>query len=829
MSSPRCLIAPFATAILAILCNLAQAETYTWQGGTSGSWAVDANWNPTGSPGSGDTVVFGSTAVTTAFYGDTNWTINGLSSSGSANTTLQRTAGGIDEWLPVGNGGISITGAGNVTIHNASIDANQTWSMSGTGTLSMYNLKGNGNVTKTGVHVFLRGDNSAFTGKITVSSGTLYFSDPVSANTLGAVPGSYVADQYTLGSNAGLRPQHTNGTTLSWHENRGITLSSGNGIISVQNATATFDILTEITGPGGLYINGVGAGGGLNDGIVRLSGANTYNGATLLRSSKLVLANALALQNSTFSLAATPPAGTALEFDGSVGGAFTFGGLSGSTGFDLVDKADNPVALSVGNNHASTVFSGVLGGSGSLIKIGDGILTLQGANAYTGGTTINKGTLALGAAGVLPSNGAVTINDGTLAMGSYNSTVGDVMLNNRSKVTGTGVLTATSYLANVTVDGVLDASVVSAKLGGTGTLTKEGAGQLHLTGDNSAWTGKVVVDAGRVCVTQASQGGALASYVEDQWTLNAGDLRFFGGTHVWDANRGITLGAGWSRLSVMVASSNAVIDTVIRGGGSLEINTGAPTDGTITLTGTNAYTGATSVRYGSLIVDGSIEASSGVTLLGGTATLGGSGFVPVIGGDGLVSPGSSAGILTATSVNPGGGLNFAFELTGPGSPAYGNAATSVNDVLRLTADTPMTAALTDANVIDVYFGVGSLGAGSVFRGGVYVDVATDAAVLTDFHDDIKDATYNYYVMGDGEGSHSFGGTSYYTLADFDPALEIELSTVLDQAAFAGGTVTGGVMQFNVVPEPSSLLLLLAALTAASWMRRRKQAFRSPRL
>ena len=56
--------------------------------------------------------------------------------------------------------------------------------------------------------------------------------------------------------------------------------------------------------------------------------------------------------------------------------AATFGGLQGTNPFNL-QKRPAPVTLSVGN--ASTTFDGVLGGSGSLIKVGTGIFTLTNA------------------------------------------------------------------------------------------------------------------------------------------------------------------------------------------------------------------------------------------------------------------------------------------------------------------------------------------------------------------------------------------------------------------------------------------------------------------
>jgi autotransporter-associated beta strand protein len=86
--------------------------------------------------------------------------------------------------------------------------------------------------------------------------------------------------------------------------------------------------------------------------------------------------------------------------------------------------------LTVGSNHLSTLFSGVIndGGrisgqsGGSLTKIGPGTLILSGANIYTGATTINGGTLKVD--GSITS--AVMVNNGGLLAGSgttYNVTV----------------------------------------------------------------------------------------------------------------------------------------------------------------------------------------------------------------------------------------------------------------------------------------------------------------------------------------------------------------------------------------------------------------------
>ena len=73
----------------------------------------------------------------------------------------------------------------------------------------------------------------------------------------------------------------------------------------------------------------------------------------------------------------------------------------------LSNSSAQAVALSLGNNNANTTFSGMLKGTGSLTKIGSGILTLTRSNTYTGPTAINQGALMVN--GSLVST--VTVNN----------------------------------------------------------------------------------------------------------------------------------------------------------------------------------------------------------------------------------------------------------------------------------------------------------------------------------------------------------------------------------------------------------------------------------
>ena len=84
----------------------------------------------------------------------------------------------------------------------------------------------------------------------------------------------------------------------------------------------------------------------------------------------------------------------------------------------------------------------------------------------------------------------------------------------------------------------------------------------------------------------------------------------------------------------------------------------------------------------------------------------------------------------------------------------------------------------------VYFS--SLAAGDVFRGGFYIDTATTAEAQAAAASLLADATWAYYVFGDGNGTHAYGGSTYYTLAEYDPNLSIEWGVVADPAGRSPG-------------------------------------------
>lgn len=289
--------------------------------------------------------------------------------------------------------------------------------------------------------------------------------------------------------------------------------------------------------------------------------------------------------------------------------------------------------------------------------------------------------------------------------------------------------------------------------------------------------------------------GGITNYDNTRQTISApialGDHQY------WDVGAGgVTAGAinTNGKLLEIAGTGTAILNGNVSGSGGVALS-----GSRLEMSGTSAYTGATWVHSGTLNVSGSIASSSAVKLESNTR-LDGTGRVSVIQGAGSVNPGNSPGILTATSVNPSGGLDFAFELTQTGSPTYGNASASGNDVLRVTGVSPFSQALNASNQIAVYFNVASLQASTSFRGGIYLDTSTS------FLAQIQNASFAYYIANP-LGPVSYNGVNYSL---YSGPLTIQVSTVANTADFGAGNVNGGVMQFAIVPEPASLSLLLGA-------------------
>lgn len=370
-------------------------------------------------------------------------------------------------------------------------------------------ISGNGyDLTKTGSNVisFVNGGSVVGLRNIIINSGVLDVSnvslDNSKSGSIIVNPGGTLSvGTYTSGATTQIqKPIILAGGVLE-------TTTSVTNILAVGislDSTGTFAPVFHST----LTIAGVISDGTASNGVVLagdvpsellLQGNNTYTGNTLISSGALALGSPLALQDSTLN---TSGRGT-VAFGALT--AATIGGLTGTGSLALANTNSNPVALSVGNNNASTTYSGALSGLGSLTKIGSGELTLAGANTYGGHTLISGGTLSLANSLALQNSTLDTSGSGSWDFESLTAaTIGGL--------TNSGALNIASSSLSLSVGNNNSNTTFSGAIGGLGSLIKIGSGTLTMTGTNT-YSGATAINQGALIVN-----GSLASPV----TVNSG-------------------------------------------------------------------------------------------------------------------------------------------------------------------------------------------------------------------------------------------------------------------------------------------------------------------
>ncbi|NBV35288.1 MAG: autotransporter domain-containing protein, partial [Proteobacteria bacterium] len=419
------------------------------------------------------------------------------------------------------------------------------------GTISAV-LAGSGiTLTKNTVGSVLLSAANTYTGTTTVGAGTLSLGvdNALALGTSVVVSGGELALGTTTQSVAALT---LNGGLLSGGTLTGTSYAVNAGTISAVLAGGSI-VLTKNEG-----------------GTVLLTGANTYGGGTVVNAGTLFLGGDERLL-----------ASGALTQNG---GVFNLGGFTQTLG---------AVALTAGTITSGTLsgasysvlsgdISANLAGSGALTKTSTGLVTLTGANSYSGGTSVNAGTLALGVNNTLLSSGAVTVNGGELALGITSQTVGALSLT--GGVISGGTLSGTSYTV---VNGTISSILTGAGI----VLTKNDSGTVLLSGVNT-YGGGTVVNAGTLLL-----GG-------NERLLSAGSVELNGGVFNLGGNvqttATVTLNGGAITNGTLSGGSYAVrlgdISAKLIGSGALT----KTSPGLVTLSGLNSYSGGTTVTAGTL-------------------------------------------------------------------------------------------------------------------------------------------------------------------------------------------------------------------------------------
>ncbi|PXQ34646.1 fibronectin-binding autotransporter adhesin ShdA [Salmonella enterica] len=548
------------------------------------------------------TVDAGSTFTVTSELDETtatsNWNGSKLTKQGDGTLILSNT--GNDYGDTEIDGGIlaakdaAALGTGDVTIaESATLALSQ-------GTLDN-NVTGEGQIVKSGSdELIVTGDNN-YSGGTTISGGTLT-ADHADSLGSGDIDNSGVLKvgegelENILSGSGSLVKTGTGELTLSGD-------NSYTGGTTITGGTLTAD-----------HADSLGSGDIENSGVLKVGEGDLEN--TLSGSGSLVKTGTGEL---TLSGANDYSGGTTI-----IGGTLTADHADSLGSGDI----DNSGVLQVGEGELkNTLF-----GSGSLVKTGTGELTLNGDNDYSGGTTIDDGVLiadnadSLGT-GAVANNGVLQVGEGELknTLSGTGSLVkigtGELTLNGDNDYSGGTTITGGTLIAasvnalgsgDIDNSGVLQVGEGELKntLFGSGSLVKTGTGELTLSGDNSYSGG-----------TTISGGTLIAANVN---ALGSGDIDN-SGTLILDANGAFELANVTTHSGATTAlAAGSTLDAgqfTQEDGSTLSIDLGAATDDAVITADSVALGGTLNVTGIGSVTDSWTPEAYTYTLIGSDSAI----------------------------------------------------------------------------------------------------------------------------------------------------------------------------------------------------------------
>jgi autotransporter-associated beta strand protein len=490
----------------------------------------------------------------------------------------------------------------------------------------------------------------------------------------------------------------------------GITVTDTAGLATISadsisfNFGQTLDVADSVAGSGtDLLISSsirnerVGTITKNGTGKVTLSGANVDTSAWAINSGTLEVQNGSAIGNAA---AVTINSGGTFEVDNNE----TIGRIGGAGNVALNAN------LTTGDTTNSEI-SGNISGSGTLIKQGDSTLTLSGDNSgFSGGITLQNinSRLALNSANAA-GTGDLTFNHQNSLK---NEASGPSTISNNLNTNGWFYWESGSKALEITGDWSNNTDVLWANssetltfsgiVSGTASTRVYGGGTIALTNDSNTFTGtpdatynstiqfstidnigvNSSLGAGSAInfdITNQDQSGyyeniGAGGSSDRSITLNSDS----GNTTAGIANNGTgalnlsgtfsnASGTGSTKTLLLAGDYNGenTISSVLSdgaNGGQLALTKDGDT--TWTLSGTNTYTGATTVTDGTLIINGDHSGATGAINVSGTGILGGSGTLAsmTVALGGAMSPGNSPGTQTIADLTWEDGGSYIWEV-----------------------------------------------------------------------------------------------------------------------------------------------------------------------
>jgi len=387
-----------------------------------------------------------------------------ISANRSINTMMFTAGAPAYTFIPIFS---NFTIAGTGIVNNSSNAPNFSITFASQLAFTNNSTAGNAAITTNFGGSALFSDNSTAANAAITNNGTLQFANTSTAGNAAITNNSLL--RFTDTSTAG-NSTITNNFLLRFTD----TSTAGNATIT-NNSFLQF---TATSTAGNATIT--------NNFLLRFTDTSTAGNATIITNN----GGATFFQdNSTGGLARlVTNSGGVVDISGLTSGGMTAGSIEGAGSYFLGSNT-----LTVGGNNLSTEVSGTIadgglfgGVGGSLVKAGTGTLVLSNENTYTGGTTINGGTLQLGNGGASGSIIGNVVDNGTFAI-------------NRS-----------------------DSYTFSGVISGTGTFAQIGPGTTILTAA-STYSGGTAIDAGALIVN-----GSIAS--SSLTTVNSGAALLGSGT-----------------------------------------------------------------------------------------------------------------------------------------------------------------------------------------------------------------------------------------------------------------------------------------------------------
>ena len=426
-----------------------------------------------------------------------------------------RFSNGIISFSTEGGGGDeAFTGPWNWSAASGNWDATNNW--------TSYQIASNG---------FAVGITGAFGGIITNNAVTnissLTYSNGAGAFTL---TGTNAGQTLTISSGITNNSAATQMISLGLDTTSNQTFNAVSGNLTLGAISNAAALTMQESADRAITVNGAITGNGTliqsGSGTLNLNASNSYVGGTTLNGGTVVAGNSASFGSGAVSVASNAVIASA--------GSIT---LTNALG------VSNGAAATLNNAGNAWVQNGAIAGQGGIALSGAGTTTLATSNSYSGGSTLNGGTVVAGNNNSFGSGSITVASSSTIAA-------------------GTAALNTTNTMAvdsgqTVTLDTAENAWSQSGSVSGQGGVIKVGAGTLTFSGANT-YLGTTLVSGGTLQLTGSLLGSGNVTIASGGTLSGTGSV----GKTTIQSGASITAGSSGNVGTLSLSS------LILNGGGS---------------------------------------------------------------------------------------------------------------------------------------------------------------------------------------------------------------------------------------------------------------------